>query len=174
MAENCVLDNDAAHRYLVRHAPAPYYVKERAHCAQWDAPAGTPSAGTLHDDLVSGALPAYSILTPDACDDMHGGPACDGDPVAVGDAWLSRWVPAIVASPDFTTGRLVVFITWDEGSDTSNHIATLVLSSRTDHVTADAAWNHCSTLRTTEDLLDLPPLGCAAQASSMTRAFNLR
>jgi hypothetical protein len=93
--------------------------------------------------------------------------------IAVGDTWLSQWMPAILASPDYTAGRLAVFITWDEGSDTSNHIATLVISPRTSHIRAGGVWNHCSTLRTTEDLLNLPPLGCAAKASSMTQAFHL-
>jgi phosphatidylinositol-3-phosphatase len=69
-------------------------------------------------------LPAYAFVTPDLCNDMHG---CDSKPkrsnaqqVKAGDDWLARWMPRILDSPDFRAGRLVVFVTWDEGSGRSN------------------------------------------------------
>jgi hypothetical protein len=34
-------------------------------------------------------------------------------------------------------------------------------------------YDHCSTLRTSEDMLGLPPLGCAATAVPMTTGFRL-
>jgi phospholipase C len=173
MVGTCAPENDAAHRYLVRHAPAPYYVDQRANCARWDVPSGVPSAGALHDDLAAGALPAFSILTPDSCDDMHGGVACSGDPVGQGDTWLARWMPTILASPDYTAGRLAVILTWDEGSDSSNHIPAVVISPTTSGIRAGQAFTLCSVLRTTEELLALPLLGCAASAPSMTEPFHL-
>jgi phosphatidylinositol-3-phosphatase len=163
-----------AGRYLVRHAPAPYYTSERERCAQWDLPSGTPAAGALHDDLVGGSLPALSFVTPDACDDMHGGDDCRDHLVARGDAWLGEWMQLILRSPDWTSGRLAVFVTWDEGSHDSNHIATMVVSPTTTRVRAANPWTHCSTLRTVEELLALPLLGCAASAPSMATAFALR
>ena len=68
----CARNDAAAGRYLVRHAPAPYYTSLAAHCPSWDLPLGTPAAGALHDDVAAGRLPAYAFVTPDACDDMHG------------------------------------------------------------------------------------------------------
>ncbi len=171
MPGNCSLQD--AGRYLVRHAPAAYYLDARERCPAWDVPLGTVEAGALHDDVGSGALPAYSFVSPDACNDMHGAPSCPRRRVSTGDAWLARWMPVILAGPDFRSGRLAVVLTWDEGSESSNSIATLVLSARTSRVSVDTRFTHCSTLRTVEEILSLPLLGCAHEAPSMRGAFGL-
>lgn len=159
--------------YLVRHSPAPYYVPDRTRCRQWQVPLGTLASGALRDDVRAGRLPAYAFVSPNACNDMHGAAACPRNQVATGDAWLARWIPEILAGPDFRTGRLVVIVTWDEGSPTDNHIATLVVTGRTRGVRSTQAFTHCSTLRTVEEILALPLLGCAASATSMREAFSL-
>ena len=162
-----------APRFLVRHTPAAYYPDIAADCARWDVPLGSPSAGALHDDLARGTLPAYAFVTPDACHDMHGAPGCAGDLVRAGDDWLRAWMPLVLASPDFTSGRLAVIVTFDEGNSRSNGIATVVLSARTRHVVAPQPFTHCSTLRTVQDVLGLEATGCAVGAPSMRRAFGL-
>jgi phosphatidylinositol-3-phosphatase len=173
MPANCAARNSPEGLYLVRHAPGPYYVSEAARCARWDVPAGTASAGALHDDLAAGRLPAYGFLTPNACNDMHGANGCFDRQVKRGDDWLARWLPGILAGPDYRAGRLVVIITWDEGSRTDNHIPTLVISPTTAHLAPGAAYTHCSTLRTVEEILRLPLLGCAGTAASMLAGFGL-
>ena len=173
MPAPCTLD-DAGETFLVRHVPVSYYVAERSRCAQWDVPLGTPDVGALHDDLAGGRLPALGVVTPDACDDMHGAGTCPDGLVARGDAWLARWMPLVLASPDWRSGALTVIITWDEGSGSSNHIPTIVVSPTTRGVEDATPRTHCSTLRTVADLLGLPPLGCAAGAASMVAAFHLR
>ena len=172
MPAPCTRDDAAVGRYLVRHAPAPYYTAP-TRCQDWDLPLGTTSAGALHDDVTRATLPAYSFVTPDACDDMHGANVCTGELVADGDRWLATWLPQILAGPDYRAGRLVVVVTWDEGTRTSNHIPTVVVSPTaqgvrvTDHVT------HCGLLAMEEDLLRLPRLGCAVAAPSPGRALGL-
>jgi hypothetical protein len=104
---------------------------------------------------------------------MHSAPRCPDSHVAAGDQWLAQWLPRILDGSDYRTGRLVVIITWDEGSSTDNHIPTLILSPTTRHLVATRAYDHCSTLRTSEDLLGLPPLGCAKAAQPMTTEFHL-
>ena len=173
MPSACAADNSADGLYLVRHAPAPYYVSERGRCPRWDVPLGSRSGGALHDDVAAGRLPAYAMATPNACDDMHGAAGCSGDSVRNGDDWMAGWLPQILAGPDYTAGRLVIIITWDEGNSTDNHIPTLVISPSTSHVAATRAYTQCSTLRTVEELLALPLLGCAADAPSLRPAFNL-
>ena len=59
---------------------------------------------------------------------MHGAPSCTTTLVKRGDDWLAQWMPKIIASDDFQQARLVVIITWDEGSATNNHIPTLVVA----------------------------------------------
>jgi hypothetical protein len=169
----CALQNGAGGRYLVRHVPATYYLTVRGDCARWAVPLGEPRGGALHDDVSAGTLPAYAFVTPDACDDMHGAGGCRGDLVAAGDRWLRTWMTQIMAGPDYRAGRLVVVIAWDEGTGTDNHIPALVVSPTTSRISSGTAFTHCSVLRTTEELLSLPLLGCAAGAASMGRAFHL-
>jgi hypothetical protein len=170
---NCALTNSPDGRYLVRHVPATYYVADRRDCARWAVPMGTLTAGALHHDLKSGTLPAFSFVSPDACHDMHGAPSCMVDRVGKGDRWLRTWLPAITTAPDFRAGRLVVIITWDEGTSVSNHIPTLVVAPGTRRIASSQVFTHCSTLRTTEEILRLPLLGCARKAASMRSAFSL-
>jgi hypothetical protein len=171
MAGTCRATDSADLVYLVRHAPPPYYLSESGRCTSWDLPLGTTTAGALHDALTTG-LPAYSFVTPNACDEMHGAPSCRTSLVKHGDDWLAKWMPQIIASPDFQAARLAVVITWDEGSSTSNHIPTLVVARTVRGKTTSTALTHCSTLRATEEVLDLPLLGCAATATSLRTAFG--
>lgn len=119
-------------------------------------------------------LPAFSFVTPNACDDMH---SC---PTSTGDAWLKTWVPVIRKSAAYQSGQLIVFITWDEGEGAdkaagehcwdSTHastarypscrVATLVLSPYTRPGTA-------------EDLLGLPRLPTTRGYASLRTAFGL-
>jgi hypothetical protein len=171
MSGNCQSTDSADLVYLVRHTPPPYYTSESSRCASWDVPMGTTTSGSLHSALAAG-LPAYSFVSPNACDDMHGGPSCSHPLVTIGDTWLAKWMPQIIASSDFQAGRLLVVISWDEGSATSNHIATLVVARTVRGVSSSAALTHCSTLRASEEVLGLPLLGCAATATSLRTAFH--
>ena len=172
MPSPCARDDGAGGRYLVRHAPAPYYTGA-SRCQDWDLPLGTPSAGALHDDVAAGTLPDYALVTPDACDDMHGAGVCAGDMVADGDRWLAAWLPQIMAGPDYRSGRLVVVITWDEGSGSSNHIPTVVVTPTAQGVEVTEPVTHCGLLGMEQRLLGLPLLGCAAGAPTPTRALGL-
>jgi hypothetical protein len=134
---------------------------------------GTTSSGALRDDVASGKLPAYAFVTPNLCNDMHGAPACSTGGTAAADAWLRQWLPMILAGPDYTARRLVIIVTWDEGTSSDNHIPTLVISPTTHQVRSAAAFTHCSTLRTVEEILGLGLLGCAASAPSMMGPFHL-
>ena len=165
--QTCALKNQG--RYLVRHVPATYYLDERADCARWTVPLDP----ALPRDLAAGVLPAFSFVTPDACNDMHGADGCTDGLVATGDRWLQAWLPRILAGPDYRAGRLLIVVTFDEGTSTDNHIPTIVIAPTIHQVSAGQPFTHCATLRMMEDRLSLPPLGCAASAASMTTAFGL-
>ncbi|MGZ4611716.1 MAG: alkaline phosphatase family protein [Kineosporiaceae bacterium] len=173
MPAPCTRDDSADGRYLVRHAPAPYYVDAAGQCPSWDLPLGTPSAGALHDDVVAGSLPAYAFVTPDACDDMHGASGCPADPVAAGDQWLARWVPQVLAGPDYRAGRLVIVITWDEGSTSTNHIPTIVMAPSVRGAQVTTPTTQCGLLALEERVLHVLPLGCAQSATSPAAALGL-
>jgi phosphatidylinositol-3-phosphatase len=173
MPENCADTNSSDHRYAVRHAPAVYYVDERARCRQWQVPLGDLTGGALADDLAAGRLPDFSFVTPDQCHNMHGAPGCQGGGVPTGDAWVKSWMAKILASPDWTAGRLVVVITWDEGTTSDNHIPAVIASPTTRGVVSQTSYTQCSVLRTVSEIVRVPPLGCAAQAPSMLAEFKL-
>jgi phosphatidylinositol-3-phosphatase len=173
MPSNCYPKNSSDELYAVRHAPAPYYVSERDRCQNWDVPLGSLTSGPLHSALASGALPAFSFVTPNQCNNMHAVPRCPLRAVQNGDAWISRWMPQMLASPDFTSGRLVVFVTWDEGTRQDNHIPVVVLSASTQGIKVDRPYTQCSVLRTIQEILRVSLLGCAAQAESMLKDFEL-
>jgi phosphatidylinositol-3-phosphatase len=173
MPSDC--DKSDSGEYAARHNP-PLYYSSLSGCATSDVPYPQLAA-----DLAKSTLPAFSFITPNLIDDMHDGTTGDGD------AWLSRNVPAILASKAYSSDATVIFITWDEGpggfpaegcedntSDQSCHVPTLVISPSTRAGTRSAAFfNHYSLLRTTEQLLGLPYLRQASSATSMTAAFNL-
>ena len=176
MPQPCDPNNSADHLYLVRHAPVPYYDTEKQRCPQWDVPSGTLTSGALHDAVGSGSLPAFSFVTPDACNDMHGADVCSmsgKQRITAGDTWLGNWLDQVMAGPDYKSGKLTILVTWDEGTNTDNHLPTIVISPKTSGVKSATAYTHCSTLRTMEDLLGLAPLNCAATATSMVTAFHL-
>jgi hypothetical protein len=172
MTSNCEPNNDGD--YAVRHNPPPYY-RTLTNCAGNDVP-----YTQLAPDLASGALPSFSFITPNLINDMHDGTIADGD------TWLSKNVPAILDSPAYTNGSVVIFITWDEGeggksndcamntTDVGCQVATLVISPSTTPGTKSATlFNHYSLLGTTERLLRLPTLGQGTTANDMSSAFGL-
>ncbi len=167
---NCTLSPSSP--YAVKHDPAAYYTGLRDDCAMWDVPMGTTSAGHFLSDLNSNALPAFSFVTPNLCNDTHD---CS---IATGDAWLKAWFARIVASPGYLDGSTVVFLTWDEdaGAD-GNRVPTVVVSPKTPLGTVSTTlFSHYSLLKTAEELLGIPSfLGHAADAgtNSMRTAFHL-
>src|SRR5580704_11431094 len=79
----------------------------------------------LSSDLASGDVPQFAWITPNSCNDMHGGPPqcpfpnspTDQNQATLfrdGDAFLKTWVTAIMRSPAWT-GNSAIFVTWDEG-----------------------------------------------------------
>jgi hypothetical protein len=173
MPSNCAPSNSG--EYAVRHNPPPYFTA-LAGCGTDDVP-----YTQLATDLAGNAPPAFSFITPNLISDMHDGT------IAQGDAWLSGNLPAILASPEYTSGTTAVFVTFDEGTggksgedcsanttDNSCHVLTMVISPSTRAGSTSATqFNHYSLLATTEKLLGLPALGSAASAATMTAAFNL-
>jgi phosphatidylinositol-3-phosphatase len=156
--------------YRKKHNPAAYYTKLRAAYAVNAVPLGTLTGGALISDLRANRLPRYSYITPNLCNDEHD---CE---ISVGDAWLARWVPQILASRSYRAGGTALFITYDEGSAEDNHVYTVVASPYTRKGTVpDIAFTHYSLLKTQENLLGLRCLGhaCDPTTASMRGPFGL-
>ncbi|CAH0306828.1 Phosphatidylinositol-3-phosphatase [Arthrobacter sp. Bi26] len=139
-------------RYAVKHNPFMYYpavTDDLASCSDHVVP-----YGRLEQDLQSAsALPDYSFISPDMCNDTHD---C---PISTGDDWLSREVPRILGSPAFTTQNSLLVLTWDEGSKDDNRVATVFAGpAARKGFTSHAAYSHYSLLHTIEDVWGLTPL----------------
>lgn len=158
-------------RYAARHNPAAYFVdpRERAACRRHDLPAGTTASGPLHDAVVAGRLPTYSLLIPDTCNDGHD---C---PLATADGWLHRWLPFIENGADFSRGRLAVVVTFDEDDHhAGNHVLTVVAAARLHHKIVTRRFTHSSLAAAPSRLVGLPPLRHGAGSPDVLRAFGLR
>lgn len=158
----------SAGTYAVKHNPAAYFVPLRPQCRRFDVPMGSLAAGALAQGLRARRPPSFGFVTPNVCDDGH---SC---PLATADAWLRRFFAMVTASPAYRAGHLVVFVTWDEGFGFDQQVPLIAVAPSVPHHTvATGAFTHYSLLRTTEQLLGLPPLGAAAGAASMAGAFHL-
>ena len=104
-------------QYATRHDGFTFFrsvTASQAFCA-----AHILSFRPLPGDLArAAATPAFSFIAPDLCNDGHDSPCVTGAPggLAQADAFLSRWVPTIMAAPAYRDGGLIV-VTFDEGSD---------------------------------------------------------
>ncbi|MGA2397968.1 MAG: hypothetical protein ABSG30_07910 [Steroidobacteraceae bacterium] len=127
-------------QYADRHAPFVYFhsvIDDRAYCNRHVVPLGSVLVGTNGGaDVFSGHLyqdlqriettPKFMFVTPNLCDDGHDA-TCAGVNVEGGktggltgaNLWLAHWIPMIMASPAYQSGKLLLVITVDEsGSDT--------------------------------------------------------
>jgi len=147
--------------YAPKHNPAAYYTR-LTDCAANDVP--LPAHPTFDA--------AFTFVTPNLAHDMHNGS------VAQGDAWLSTFVPTVLASPQYQAGTLALFITWDE-NDGPNHAAgnrvpcIAVAPSVRPSTVLSARYDHYALLATWEELLGLPRLGQAAGAPVLSGPLAL-
>jgi hypothetical protein len=124
--------------------------------------------GRIAGDIARRTLPAFSLIVPDQCHDMHD---C---PVATGDAWLRAFLPPLLKSPQLRDG--VVFIVFDEADSASGgggHLPALVLGPLIRPGSSSVQrLDHYSVLRTIEDGLRLPRLGRSASASPISAIWR--
>jgi phosphatidylinositol-3-phosphatase len=179
----------AGDQYATRHDPFVYFhsIIDFASCQR-----NVVDLGQLPGDLASAATtPEYAFITPDLCADGHDATCADGTSpggFAGIDAFLREWVPRIESSPGFRDdGALLV--TFDEsesgaeaccnepsGPNTPNNggttpgngggrVGAVVVSPCTRPGTVtQAAYNHYSFLRWTEDNFGLAHLAYAGTA----------
>jgi phosphatidylinositol-3-phosphatase len=135
-------------RFAKKHMPFLYFARDASHVKDL----------TRFDPT---RLPAYSLVVPDLCHDMHD---CS---VAEGDRWLRRFVPPLLTASD-----TAVFVVFDEGtSDTGGGgtVPLLVLGTAVrPHAVFSRRTSHYGVLRTQEALLGLRPLDHARSAPLIT------
>jgi hypothetical protein len=156
----CALTDSVS--YKVAHNPAAFFMSggDRAACRQDDVGYGEFLSDISHD-----RLPAFSLVVPNLCHDMH---SC---PPSSGDSWLSANVPRLLNSAAYRRGQVALFVVWDESTPMPNIV---VSPSTRPGTVSHQSFDHYSLLRTTEEMLGIGHhLGKAASAASMRGAFHL-
>jgi phospholipase C len=160
MPSNCNQTN--ASPYAVRHNPWAYFTVMRTACGQYDA-----STSTLLVDAKNNVLPNAGMVIPNLNDDAHNGT------LAGADSWLKQRIPTILASSDFTSGRLAVVITADEGDGTSNTVLTVVLDANLSAKIVTTGLSHYSLTEFYAQTIGVTPLLAGKNAPDMRAAFGL-
>ena len=111
----------------------------------------------LAADLSKDTVARYNFITPNLCDDMHD--SCAGDPIAHGDEWLKKNVPAILNSTAYRSGG-ALFIVWDEAAKGDGPIPLILLSpfAKGSHYSNSLYYTHSSLLRTLQEIFGVYPL----------------
>jgi len=156
--------------YFARHNPPLYYVNLQPTCAALDGALGAKP------DLSA----RFTFITPNGCHDMHSSSCAStwAGLVQLGDHWLSSFLKAVFATPQYRSGTTAVVVTWDEsshGDAATQKIPTLVFApSVRPGTVATKRFDHYALLRTTEEMLGIRIfLGAAASAPSMRAGFHL-
>src|SRR5579864_2129105 len=160
MPANCALSSGG--EYAVKHNPAAYYQGggDRAACQADDVP-----LTQLPADVAAGRLPTFAFVTPNLCDDTHD---CS---VATGDAWLSAFVPTLLASAEYRAGSMAIVIVYDEDTPMPN---AFIAPSVPPGTVVTVPVNHYALLRATEEMLGLGALlGRAAAAPDLRPLLHL-
>ncbi|WP_112238261.1 alkaline phosphatase family protein [Kribbella monticola] len=170
MKSNCQLEQGKHDTYAVRHNPWLYFVSdtERQGCQQYDVPAGTPEAGEFHDDVANGTLPTFGFLAPNLCDDAHD---C---PLDSANTWMKTWFGPLLAGPDFTSGHLLVLVTFDEDDKhAGNRVLMVAVNPSLHHLVVDTRLDHTATSKAVSTLVSAPPLREAANAPDLYTTLGL-
>jgi hypothetical protein len=128
-------------QYATRHNPFVYFhsvIDDQARCDAHVVPLGRVTVGSgaapdvftghLHEDLRHiETTPRFMFVTPNLCNDGHdatcAGPNVEGTKNAAGqnigglvgaDLWLKHWMPMILGSAAYRSGKLLVVVTFDE------------------------------------------------------------
>lgn len=169
--------------YAAKHDPFVFFTdiagdppsKTNVYCAAHHR-AYTPAG--FQADLNNGDVAAYTFITPNLCNDMHGDSSCTNGCtsgtaaacVSAGDAWLQANVPPIISFINQHGG--VLFIVWDEPENATTQ-PFLVIGP---HVKAGHGstvnYTHSSYVKSLDQILRLPVLQKAQSANDFSDFFE--
>lgn len=168
--------------YLASQNPFVYFhsLLDLGDCAADDVPIGQLTA----DLRKAEKTPSYSFVAPTPCDSGAAGqcPAGAVEGPAAADAFLSKWVPEILASPAYKKDGLLIVAFAGVNPPAAGsapaaeplHTGALLLSPFLSAGSTDAIpYDPYSLLRSTEDLFGLEHLGLAAPAKVKSFAPSL-
>jgi hypothetical protein len=126
-------------------------------------------------DLTNHTVARYNFITPNLCNDMHGGAGCPpGNRILTGDTWLANEIPKIMSSSAYTN-RGAIIITWDEGTaNVAGPFATILLSqfARGGGYHISNRLDHTATFRTLQEIFNVPLLQAAKTGPNLSDLFK--
>lgn len=126
-------------------------------------------------DLTNNTVARYNFITPNLCNDMHGGAGCpSGSRIRVGDNWLASEIPKIMASSAYTN-RGAIIITWDEGTaNVAGPFGTILLSqfAKGGGYRMTNRLDQSDTFRTLQEIFGVPLLHAAKTARGLGDLFK--
>jgi acid phosphatase len=160
-------DRGYSGNYDVNHNPWAYFPSEASQCLADDVPAGTVTQGALVTAARLGTLPNVGMVTPNLIDDAHNGTLADAD------GFLRRWLPVLMAGPDWRAGRLAIVIVFDEGVTTET-VPLVIMARGLSGAVIRRPLNHYALTRLIDQVIGAAPLRHAASAASIAPALGLR
>jgi hypothetical protein len=148
--------------YAVRHNPWAYFFREHAWCNAGESADGD----TALKAAITNGLPNVSIVTPNLLNDAHDGTLKQADD------YLKKWVPLIMAGPDYQAGHLAIVVVFDEGSS-NNQVPFVLVSPKTSHVVDSSQLNDYALTRLIDNILEVAPLRNAANAPDIRSVFGI-
>jgi hypothetical protein len=162
MTSRCQLTS--AGTYAVKHNPWAYFADGRAACQRHDVP-----VQRLAKDTAAGRLPNAGLVIPDLVHDAHDAP------LGTADAWIKQQIKLVRSGPDWKSGHLAIVITADEDDYAGDNTVLTVVASRYQvQRVVHAPLTHYSLTALYDAVLGAEPLGAAAGAASMVKAFRMR
>jgi hypothetical protein len=152
-------DHTNAGDYIVHHAVPPFYTDLNATCPTDDIPFSKSSVPQISA--------AYTFITPNNKDNAHSGS------LGAADGWLKGVIGKLLAQTAYTNGSTLIEITFDEGSNGSNNVLTVLCQPSLKKLAIGGSANHYSLLRLDEELLGDPLLGSAQTARDLRPALGL-
>ena len=153
MPSTCYTGGDTG-SYKKGHNPAVYYNDITSN--------PTACANVLpYSSFSPTHLRAFSYVVPNIANDMHDG-ANRTAQIQAGDAWLAAHVPAML------NAGAEVILTWDEGSISDEHVATIAIGGTAAVLPpTHAPYTHPGLLAGLEDAWALPRLNAAKTANPL-------
>jgi phosphatidylinositol-3-phosphatase len=160
--------------YVTRHNPFVFFDDvtnvndpSSAYCIAHVRPYAELSA-----DLSRDTIAAYNFITPNVCNDMHGGSGCPGsDDIRSGDNWLAAALPPLIDYANANDG--VIFIVWDEPVGGSTLIPFVAIGPQVKPGYASSVrFTHSSLTKTVEEIFGLPILPTVSSANDLSDLFQ--
>jgi phosphatidylinositol-3-phosphatase len=122
--------------------------------------------------LSQGTVAQYNFITPNLCNDMHGGSGCpSSDVIGAGDSWLASNLPPIIQFANANDG--VIFLVWDEPEGGSPLIPFLAIGPRIKTGYASSITvTHSALVKSVEKIFGLPLLPAVAGSNDFGDLFQ--